>query len=58
MKQNEIDVFNIPDGELIYTRTKTKKPLSKHLLLSLSEYFKEDKNIVEQLGKFILIQDK
>ena len=26
MKQNEIDVFNIPDGELIYTRTKTKKP--------------------------------
>ena len=55
MKQNEIDVFNIPDGELIYTRTKTKKPLSKkHLLLSLSEYFKEDKNMVEQLGKFIL----
>ena len=55
MKQNEIDVFNIPDGELIYTRTKTKKPLSKkHLLLSLSEYFKEDKNMVDQLGKFIL----
>ena len=31
MKQNEIDVFNIPDGELIYTRTKTKKPLSKNI---------------------------
>jgi len=55
MKQNEIDVFNIPDGELIYTKSKTKTPLSKkHLLLSLSQYFKEDKNMVEQLGKYIL----
>jgi hypothetical protein len=55
MKQNDIDVFNIPDGELIYTKTKSKKPLSKkHLLFSLSEYFKNDKEMVEQLGKFIL----
>ena len=55
MKQNDIDVFNIPDGELIYTKTKSKKPLSKkHLLLSLSEYFKNDKDMVQQLGKFIL----
>jgi len=55
MKQNDIDVFNIPDGELIYTKTKSKTPLSKkHLLLSLSEYFKNDKQMVEQLGKFIL----
>ena len=55
MKQNDIDVFNIPDGELIYTKTKSKTPLSKkHLLLSLSEYFKNDKQMVDQLGKFIL----
>lgn len=55
MKQNDIDVFNIPDGELIYTKIKSKTPLSKkHLLVSLSEYFKNDKNIVDQLGKFIL----
>ena len=55
MKRNDIDVFNIPDGELIYTKTKSKKPLSKkHLLLSLSEYFKNDKDMVQQLGKFIL----
>lgn len=55
MKQNDIDVFNIPDGELIYTKTKSKTPLSKkHLLGSLSEYFKNDKNMVDQLGKFIL----
>jgi len=55
MKQNDIDVFNIPDGELIYTKTKSKKPLSKkHLLVSLSEYFKNDKDMVVQLGKFIL----
>ena len=55
MKQNDIDVFNIPDGELIYTKTKSKTPLSKkHLLLSLSEYFKNDKQIVQQLSKYIL----
>ena len=55
MKQNDIDVFNIPDGELIYTKTKSKRPLSKkHLLLSLSQYFKNDKEMVERLGTFIL----
>jgi RNase adaptor protein for sRNA GlmZ degradation len=55
MKQNDIDVFNIPDGELIYTKTRSKTPLSKkHLLLSLSEYFKDNKEMVDQLGKFIL----
>ena len=55
MKQNDIDVFNIPDGELIYTKTRSKTPLSKkHLLLSLSEYFKDNKDMVDQLGKFIL----
>ena len=55
MKQNDIDVFNIPDGELIYTKTRSKTPLSKkHLLVSLSEYFKDNKDMVDQLGKFIL----
>ena len=55
MKQNDIDVFNIPDGELIYTKTLSKTPLSKkHLLVSLSEYFKDNKDMVDQLGKFIL----
>ena len=55
MKQNDIDVFNIPDGELIYTKTRSKTPLSKkHLLLSLSQYFKNDKEMVERLGTFIL----
>lgn len=55
MKQNDIDVFNIPDGELLYTRTRTKCPLSKkHLLASLTQYFKNDQVTIDRLSKFIL----
>ena len=40
MKTNDIDALNVPDGELIYNKTKTKAPLSKkHLLSSLGQYF-------------------
>ena len=55
MKTNEIEQLNIPDGQLIYTKRTTKAPLSKkHLLTSLSTYFKQDPRIVEELGKFIM----
>ena len=55
MKQNDIDVFNIPDGELLYTKTRTKSPLSKkHLLLSLTKYFENDQVTIDRLSKFIL----
>ena len=55
MKTQDIDALNVPDGQLIYNKTKTKAPLSKkHLLLSLSNYFKNDKGMVEELTKFIM----
>ena len=55
MKNNEIDCFDITDGQLIYTKKNVKNPLSKkHLLKSLSEFFKNDKLIVGQLGKYIM----
>jgi hypothetical protein len=55
MKNQDIDALNVPDGQLIYNKTKTKAPLSKkHLLLSLSNYFKNDKGMVEELTKFIM----
>ena len=55
MKTNEIEQLNIPDGQLIYTKRTTKAPLSKkHLLASLSTYFKQDPRIVEELGKYIM----
>ena len=31
MKSNDIEQLNIPDGELIYTKNKTKAPLSKNI---------------------------
>ena len=55
MKNNEIDCFDIKDGQLIYTKKNVKNPLSKkHLLKSLTEFFKNDKLIVGQLGKYIM----
>ena len=55
MKENEIDCFDIQNGQLQYTRTKTKAPLSKkHLLTSLMTFFENDKSTVEKLGTFIL----
>ena len=47
MKKNDIDAFDINDGKLLYTKTQIKTPISKkHLLTSVSEYFKHD----EQTG--------
>lgn len=55
MKSNDIDALNVPDGELIYNKTKTKAPLSKkHLLSSLTQYFKGDQRMIDELSKFIM----
>ena len=57
MKDNDIDQFNIPDGELVYTKTKTKAPLSKkHLLASISTFFKNsnDPRLVQELSSYIM----
>ena len=55
MKNNDIDALNVPDGELIYSKSKTKAPLSKkHLLTSLTQYFKGDQRMIDELSKFIM----
>jgi len=55
MKNQDIDALNVPDGQLIYNKTKTKAPLSKkHLLVSLAQYFKNDQRMVDELSKFIM----
>ena len=55
MKNNDIEQLNVPDGQLIYTKNKTKAPLSKkHLLISLATYFKNDPRIVQELTQFIM----
>jgi len=55
MKSNEIDCFDINDGKLIYSKTKTKKAISKKTLLdALNIYFKQDKELAEEVSQHIL----
>lgn len=55
MKDNKIECFDVKDGKLMYTKSKIKAPLSKkHLLSSLMLYFKNDPNLVKEVGEFIL----
>ena len=55
MKTNEIDCFDITDGQLLYSKKNVKKPLTKkHLLTSLTKYFEDNKDMVKELGSFIM----
>jgi len=55
MKKNEIDCFELNDGHLSYSKTHTKKPITKKVLLNiLSTYFKEDTTKALDLNNFIL----
>lgn len=57
MKTNEIDCFDINDGKLIYSKTRVKKPINKdYLNKTLTMFFENDKEKVEQLSKFLLEQ--
>ena len=55
MKTNEIDCYDITDGQLLYSKKSVKKPLTKkHLLTSLTKYFANNKDMVKELGSFIM----
>ena len=55
MKTQDIEIMNTGESQLIRTERKTKSALSKkHLINSLLEYFKEDKNTVAQLTNYIM----
>lgn len=55
MKSQDIDALNVPDGQLVYNKTKTKSALSKkHLITSLASYFKNDRRLADELTKFIM----
>lgn len=55
MKIQDIDALNVPDGQLVYNKTKTKSALSKkHLLTSLASYFKDDRRLADEVTKFIM----
>lgn len=55
MKKNEIDVFSIKDGSIVYKKNTTKKAINgKTLMASLSAYYKNNAGIAEELTKHIL----
>ena len=55
MKTNQIDCFDINDGELVYKKNKIKKPINgKTLLSALQNYYKNEPKIAEELAKHIM----
>lgn len=55
MKKNEIDIFNINGGALVYKQNKVKKTITgKVLLESLQNYYKDKPVVAEELTKYIL----
>lgn len=55
MKSNEIDCFELNDGQLIYNKKNVKKPITKKTLLNiLSKYYQGDTSKAGELNAFIL----
>lgn len=55
MKQNEIDCFDIKDGNIQYMKKSVKKPITKKRLLSiLSNYYDGNDEKATELNNFIL----
>jgi hypothetical protein len=57
MKAKEIDCFDLNDGKLIFSQSKTKGTINKqHILNCLENYFKnnKDENMISELTNYIL----
>ena len=55
MKSNEIDVFDIKDGQIQYTNRKIKKPITKKVLLdTLTKYYEGDFMKANEVNSFIV----
>ena len=54
MKKNEIDMFDINDGQICYSKKNIKKPITQKILMNvLSDYFKGDMLKAAELNEFI-----
>ena len=54
MKSNEIDVFDINDGKLVYAKTKVKVPINKtNLFAALMQHY-NDEDAAKKLSEFIM----
>ena len=54
MKSNEIDVFDINDGKLVYAKTKVKAPINKTTLFSALMQHYSDEDTAKKLSEFIM----
>ena len=55
MRKNEIDCFDITNGKIVYSKTKTRPPLNKGQLKSaLLTYYKEDTESANSLNEFLI----
>ncbi len=54
MRSNEIDCFDINDGQLVYKKNSVKKAIGKQFLLDiLNKYFNGDESKVNELNSYI-----
>jgi hypothetical protein len=55
MKSNEIDCFDINDGQIYYSKRNIKKPITKKALLNiLSNYYEGDALQANKLNEYII----
>jgi hypothetical protein len=55
MRSNDIDVFNLNDGQILYDKRNVKKPITKTALLSiLTNYYKGDVVKASDANQYIL----
>lgn len=55
MKKNEIDCFDINDGQLLYSKKNVRKPITQKVLLDiLSNYYQGDTLKASEVNNFIM----
>ena len=55
MRKNEIEMFDIKNGLLLYSKKNVKKPISQKTLLQLlTKYYKNDELKANELNSFLL----
>lgn len=55
MRKNEIDCFDIANGRIVYSKTKTRAPLNNgQIKAALTTYYKDDVDKAANLTEFLL----
>ncbi len=54
MRENQLDEFDIKDGQLMYVKKNVKKPISQKQLLSILSNYYKDTEKAEEVNSYIL----